>query len=76
MMTKLNKGTPAAGPFTTSPKAGTLTHQDAPGYSREARSELFLRATTGFAGEKKFYEAGAQHDDRMIQLARNLAVDD
>lgn len=53
-----------------------LTHGGGTGYKRDERTELHLRATTMFAGEAAFYEAGAEHDDRAISLARQFAVND
>lgn len=53
-----------------------LTHGGGTGYKRDERTELHLRATTMFAGEAAFYEAGAEHDDRAISLARQFAVSD
>lgn len=77
-MPKLNKGgvKGTEGPLTTSPAQDALTHEDGGGFSRARKAELFLRATTGFAGEKKFYEKGVTHDDRMVELMRELAVMD
>jgi TROVE domain len=52
------------------------TRQGAPGYAREKKTELFLRATTVFAGEGHYYEDAKTADDRVVQLARELACED
>ena len=55
---------------------GTATHNGGAGFARDLKTELFLRATTGFAGENKFYEKAEDADTRAIQLARELSVGD
>lgn len=55
---------------------GTTTFNGGTGFARDLKTELFLRATTGFAGENKFYEKAEDADSRAIQLARELAVGD
>lgn len=53
------------------------TFNGAPGWQRDAKTELFLRATSSFmGGEKSFYEDGATRDARAIELVRQLAVED
>ena len=42
---------------------------------RDARSELFLRATASFAGEDSFYEEAAVRDGRIRELVSELATD-
>ncbi|MFE7115584.1 TROVE domain-containing protein [Streptomyces sp. NPDC057654] len=72
--------TRTARPAVTSPvtSTGTTTvnHQGGQGYSRDARSELFLLAVTNMVGQDTFYESGGQRDDRFTQLVRRLAVED
>ena len=58
------------------PGTTTTTHNGGKGFKRTQKMALFLRATTSFAGESKFYEKGAQNDTVAIQLARELAVAD
>jgi hypothetical protein len=49
--------------------ATTRTHEGAPAWHRDNKSELFLLAVTGFmGGEDNFYESGAQRDDRFRRL--------
>lgn len=59
-------------------KPGTpgVTFNGGPGYTRQNKMGLFLRATTSFAGENKFYEKGAENDQEAIKLARELAIAD
>src|SRR5215831_7325813 len=77
-MSKYNTGTTRArgrGPLTTEPAASGKTHEGGTGYARDAKSELFLRATASFAGEDSFYEGAAVRDDRMRYLVAGLATD-
>jgi hypothetical protein len=59
-------------------KPGTpgTTYNGGKGYARQNKMGLFLRATTSFAGENKFYEKGAENDQEAIKLARDLAIAD
>jgi hypothetical protein len=43
---------------------------------RDPRAELFLRVTTGFAGQDQYYENAHAADSRAADLARQLAVRD
>lgn len=60
---------------TDSQPSGT-THQGGPGYSRDAKSELFLLAVTNMVGEKTFYENANARDTRFEELVRTVAVSD
>ncbi|HEV2255796.1 MAG TPA: TROVE domain-containing protein [Streptosporangiaceae bacterium] len=77
-MSKFNLTTarPAGrGPLATEAVPSGRTHEGGAGYARDARSELFLRATASFAGEDSFYEDTAVRDDRMRELVSALATD-
>lgn len=63
------------GPLATEAVPSGRTHEGGAGYARDARSELFLRATASFAGEDSFYEDAAVRDDRMRELVSALATD-
>ena len=63
------------GPLATEAVPSGQTHEGGTGYARDARSELFLRATASFAGEDSFYEEAAVRDDRMRELVSGLATD-
>lgn len=63
---------------TTSQKApDTRTYNGAAGWAKTPQTELFLRLTSAFSGNQKtFYEDGAQRDDRLIELTRQLVGED
>lgn len=78
-MAKLNQGDGrprGTGPLRTESVSSMKTWEGGPGFAREARTELFLLATTVFAGEGSFYEPAAVSDERMMTLAQTLAVTD
>lgn len=52
------------------------TYEGAPGWAREAKSELFLLAVTSMAGEDTIYESAGERDARLAGLAGRAAVDD
>ena len=52
------------------------TYNDAPGFSRNTKSELFLLAASTFAGEDTHYESGLQRNDRLAILAAAVAKAD
>ena len=62
------------GPLATEAVPSGRTHEGGTGYARDARSELFLRATASFAGEDSFYEDAAVRDGRMSELVSGLAT--
>lgn len=49
------------------------TREGGTGYARGTKTELFLRATTVFAGEGQFYENAAVADERLRTIVRQLA---
>jgi TROVE domain-containing protein len=61
-------------------KTGTLptgrTHNNAPGFERDAKSELFLLAVSQFYGEDTFYETSSLRDDRFRNLVAQVARSD
>lgn len=64
------------GPVTATAQPGAVTYEGAPGYVRDARSELFLLAVVNMAGEATFYESAGERDSRFAALARQVAVED
>jgi hypothetical protein len=52
-----------------------LTHEGAPGYARDARSELFLLAVAHM-GDGSFYESAPERDQRFCALVHAVAVSD
>jgi len=57
-------------------KPDTLTYNMGAGYSREAKSELFLLAVTNMVSEDTFYERGKNRDKRFVALIRQVALED
>jgi TROVE domain len=65
-----------AGPIVAGPAPTGRTHEGAPGYVHDAKSELFLLAVTNLVGEDSFYERARQRDSRYTHLVRVNAVAD
>jgi hypothetical protein len=63
-------------PVATLPVPTGRTAEGAPGYGRDAKSELFLLAVTNMVGEGTFYESANSRDARFEQLVRHVAVVD
>jgi hypothetical protein len=77
-MSKLNSKTTtptARSPITSTPAAGTRTHEGGRGYARDVRSELFLLAVTNMVSENTFYESADQRDTRYADLVGQAAVE-
>lgn len=68
--------TVARSPVTSEQVPSGLTHEGAPGYARDARSELFLLAVAYMGADNTFYETGKQRDTRFADLVRKVAVED
>lgn len=79
-MSKFNrtatKPATGSGPIVTEQTPTGLTNEGAPGYARDAKSELFLLAVTNMVGENTFYESGRERDSRYAALIRSVAVAD
>ncbi|PSK99377.1 TROVE domain-containing protein [Murinocardiopsis flavida] len=78
-MAKFNRsGTRPAGsgPVTSEQAPSGRTHEGAPGFVRDTKSELFLLAVTNMVGEQTFYEAADERDQRFRGLVHAVAVDD
>lgn len=58
------------------PLPDTRTHEGAPAYSLDTRSELFTLAVTNLVGEDTFYEKADGRDTRFDRLVREVAVCD
>jgi TROVE domain len=54
--------------------ADAKTYGGASAFTRSLKTEVFLRATTVFAGEGQFYENAAKADDRLRYLTTELAT--
>lgn len=77
-MARLNK---AASPrnrsmITTAGTPDTVTAEGGTGYTRDAKGELFLLATTNFVGEDTFYENATVRDARYAALIRTVFTED
>lgn len=65
------------GPITSaSTRPNARTALGAAGYTRDARSELFLLATSNFVGEETFHEGAEARDERFVKLVREVAPSD
>jgi hypothetical protein len=65
---------PAKG--TANQQATAINAEGRTTWKLDEKTELFLGATTAFAGQDTFYEKGDKRDERLIALARKLAVED
>lgn len=54
----------------------TITAQGGAGFSRDAKSELYLLAVTNMVSEKTFYESAGDRDSRFEQLIAQVALED
>ena len=63
-------------PVQTAKTSTGPTHQGGPGFSRDAKSELFLLAVTNMVGENTFYEKAGARDERFENLVRQVAIED
>jgi TROVE domain-containing protein len=62
-------------PLATEPVATGRTYEGAPGYARDAKTELFLLAVVNL-GDNGFYETAAARNSRFVSLIRQVAVED
>jgi hypothetical protein len=63
-------------PVKTERVASGTTHEGAPGYARDAKSELFLLAVSYMGADNTFYESGKDRDTRFTSLVHTVAVAD
>lgn len=78
-MTRFNKrpsGLLVPSPIVSTPSATARTGNNAPGFVRDAKSELFLLAVSNFVGQETFYEAAGKRDDRFTGLIHQVAGED
>ncbi|MEV5410452.1 TROVE domain-containing protein [Thermopolyspora sp. NPDC052614] len=73
---KLFKRASVSSPVTTETVASGRTHEGAPGYARDVKSELFLLAVSNMVGEDTFYEKARDRDERFRRLVHQVAVED
>lgn len=72
--TKMKTTPRTPGRLKTAPTATGRTHEGAPGYLNDAKTELFLRAAGTFAGQSTMYETAKARDARLVMLSRSIAV--
>src|SRR5215207_4174764 len=60
----------------TSATPTTVTHEGAPAFTRDTKSDLFVLAVANMVGEDSFYESAKQRDDRYADLVRSVATQD
>lgn len=65
-----------ASPITTERHASGVTHEGAPGFARDVKSELFLLAVANMVSEHTFYEKATDRDERYERLISTVAVGD
>jgi hypothetical protein len=77
-MSKFNTPTKPAvhGPITTERTPSGTTHEGAPGFAHDSKSELFLLAVSNMVGEKAFYETAGARDERFERLVHEVAIAD
>ncbi|MGI5504846.1 TROVE domain-containing protein [Lentzea sp. CA-135723] len=63
-------------PVATEPVPAAVTHEGAPAYARDTKSELFLLAVSNMGSENTFYEPSGRRDDRYALLVRKAALED
>lgn len=73
--------TPTAKPAVHSPIVSEQTpsgrtFEGAPGFARDAKSELFLLAVSNFVATDTFYEKAGARDERFERLVHQVAVED
>ena len=61
---------------TNSVTPDSVTEEGAMGWSRDAKSELFLLAVTNMVSEDTFYESGEKRDKRFIELIYQVSLQD
>ena len=63
-------------PIVSTPDLSVLTGNSAPGFTRDARGELFLLAVANFVGQDAHYETGVARDARFKKLIHEVATTD
>jgi hypothetical protein len=63
-----------SGPVRSAPVPAGVTHEGAPGYARDAKSELFLLAVAHI--DASFYESAPERDRRFTALVRAVTTRD
>lgn len=69
-------GQPQAAIRTAGTRPTTQTHEGAPGFTRDAKSELFLLAVTNMVREDTYYETAGTRDARFNALVYKVTKED
>jgi hypothetical protein len=72
--TKATDAATGASPVRSESTATGRTFEGAPGYARDAKSELFLLAVANMVGEHTFYEKAGDRDSRFTALVHQVAA--
>lgn len=77
-MSRFNKSQPIkrTTPIVSTASPTARTGNNAPGFTRDPRSELFLLAVGNFVGQDKFYESAGASDTRFKSLIHIVAQHD
>jgi len=65
-----------AGPIVSTSNPAVRTGNNAPGFTRDPKGELFLLAVGNFVGMDTHYESGVARDQRFLELVMLVAADD
>jgi len=65
-----------AAPIVSTPNPAARTGNNAPGFTRNAKGELFLLAVSNFVGMDAHYESGVARDARFNSLVQEVARTD
>lgn len=74
--TKRPSGLIVPSPIVSTASPTLRTGNNAPGFQRDAKSELFLLGVSNFVGADTFYEKGKVRDQRFVNLIRQVAAED
>lgn len=74
--TKRPSGLFMPSPIVSTASTTLRTGNNAPGFARDAKSELFLLGVANFVGTDTFYEKGKVRDDRFVALVHRVAAED
>lgn len=74
--TRSNTTSTTTSPIKSEVTASSRTGNNAPGFVRDAKSELFLLGVSNFVGQDAFYEKGNKRDERFVGLVRQVALED
>lgn len=78
-MTRFNRRSraiPPTTPIVSRPSAFARTYNQAPGFERDPKSELFLLAVNNFVTQDTFYERGVSRDERFRNLIHEVTRTD